>query len=200
MRRPILEDLSDRELVGVFQSSPEGARGNEAASELFRRYRDRLYLWCLRHMGDHEAALDLAQDAFLAAFRALPDFEGRSEFSSWLFAIARYRCASALRAPRPLADEGVDLDTLPASGRGPEEEYLAKAEEEQVLTLLNEVLDSDERTALWLRCYEGMPVDEITRALGLTSETGARSLLQRGRRKLRAALSRGMADLGDHPR
>lgn len=200
MTRVVPGDLLDRELVLAYRDDPGGPRGNEAASELFRRYRERLYLWCFRHMREHEAALDLAQETLLAAFRALPDFEGRSEFSSWLFAIARYRCASALRAPRRRAEEGLDPDTLPSSSRDPEEEFLAKANEENVLTVLHEVLDRDERTALWLRYYERTPVDEITRILGLTSETGARGLLQRGRRKLRAALSRGTVNPGEHTR
>jgi RNA polymerase sigma-70 factor (ECF subfamily) len=196
-RREAPETLPDRELVGVYRADPGGTRGRAAASELFGRYRDRLYLWCLRHMREHEAALDLAQETLLAAFRALPGFEGRSEFSSWLFAIARYRCASARRAPRLLAGDGVDPDTIPSLDRGPEEEFLARADEEKVLALLNTALDRDERAALWLRYYERMPVDEITTILGLKGESGARGLLQRGRRKLRGALLRSEAGRGE---
>jgi DNA-directed RNA polymerase specialized sigma24 family protein len=42
---------------------------------------------------------------------------------------------------------------------------------------------------LWLRCFEKVPVDEITRMLGITEASGARGVLQRARRRLRAALA-----------
>lgn len=183
-----LDRLPDSELVGIYQLDAAGSRGRAAVSELFRRYGDRLYAWCFRHLREHEAALDVAQDTFMAAFRGLPAFDGRAEFSSWLFAIARYRCVSALRARRPTDDE-FDLDSMAGPDKNPEDAFLARENEEQALALINATLDRDERTALWLRCYEGMPVDEITRVLDLDGSAGARALLQRARRKLRAALA-----------
>jgi RNA polymerase sigma-70 factor (ECF subfamily) len=180
--------IPDSELVGIYQQDADGRRGRAAVSELFRRYGDRLYVWCYRHLREHEAALDVAQETFMAAFQALPRFEGRAEFSSWLFAIARYRCVSAFRAARSV-DDKFDFDALAAPGRNPEDAFLARESEEQALALINATLDHEERTALWLRCHEGMPVEEITRALNLDAATGARALLQRARRKLRAALA-----------
>jgi DNA-directed RNA polymerase specialized sigma24 family protein len=50
-----------------------------------------------------------------------------------------------------------------------------------------------EQEALWLRCVERMPVDEITRVLGIEGSTGARAVLQSARRKLRAVLDRAHA-------
>jgi len=188
MNEGAFERLPDAELVGIYQRDAAGNRGRAAVSELFRRYGDRLYAWCFRHLREHEAALDVAQESFMAAFQALPRFEGRAEFSSWLFAIARYRCVSAFRAARPV-DEEFDFDALAAPGRNPEDAFLARENEDRALALINTTLDPDERTALWLRCYEGMPVDEITRALNLNGSAGARALLQRARRKLRAALA-----------
>jgi RNA polymerase sigma-70 factor (ECF subfamily) len=188
MKEVAFDRLPDAELVGIYQQDAGGSRGRDAVSALFRRYGDRLYAWCFRHLREHEAALDVAQETFMAAFRGLPAFEGRAEFSSWLFAIARYRCVSALRAARPLDGE-FDLDSLAAPERNPEDAFLARENEERALALINASLDPDERTALWLRCYEGMPVEEITRLLHVEGSTGARALLQRARRKLRTALA-----------
>ena len=189
MKGPGQSGPTDSELLAAYRRDPEGTSGRRAISELFGRYRLALYRWCLRYMKDHEAALDLAQESLMEAFRALPRFEGRARFSSWLFAIARYRCISAVRAPMRLVDDELDLDEVPSDRPDPETEVLASMEEDRVVGLLNSVLDPLERQAIWLRCYEGMPVPEITRILGVTDQSGARGVLQRARRKLRVGLA-----------
>ena len=188
VKGPGRSEPTDDELLAAYRCDPESTSGRRAISELFGRYRLALYRWCLRYMKDHEAALDLAQESLMEAFRALPSFEGRARFSSWLFAIARYRCMSAVRAPKRLVDDELDLDRIPSDRPDPETEVLARMEEDDVVALLNRVLDPIERQAIWLRCYEGLPVPEITRVLGVTDRSGARGLLQRARRKLRAGL------------
>ena len=180
---------ADSELLAVYRSDPESLGGRRAISELFGRYRIALYRWCLRYVKNHEAALDLAQESLMEAFRALPRYEGRAQFSSWLFAIARYRCISATRAPKLLVDDESDPDKVASDRPDPEMEALTGMEEERTLALLNQALDPTERQAVWLRCYEGMPVPEITRILGIADRSGARGLLQRARRKLRIALA-----------
>jgi DNA-directed RNA polymerase specialized sigma24 family protein len=62
-----------------------------------------------------------------------------------------------------------------------------------MLDLVRRHLDPLEREAIWLRCYEGMPVEEITGLLGIDTASGARGILQRARRKLRAALAASQA-------
>ena len=83
----------------------------------------------------------------------------------------------------------IELYVVDGEAPGPEDELAMRDDEEATLRLLERTLDEQERMALWMGCFERMPVDEITRALGLTNATGARGLLQRARRKLRAALS-----------
>ena len=53
---------------------------------------------------------------------------------------------------------------------------------------MDEVLTKQEKDALWMRCFEALPVDVITRQLDITGATGARAVLQKARRKLRRAL------------
>jgi RNA polymerase sigma-70 factor (ECF subfamily) len=183
--------IPDEELVRRAQRDPGGAEGREAESRLFSRYRDRLYAWCYRHTRDREQALDLAQNAMLAAHRGLDAFEGRARFSSWLFAIARYQHLDSLRRPRLLLDEDAELDSLESPVNDPARQFERKDEEDRLLALVQRVLEPTERIALWLRCVECKAVDEITRLLDLENETGARALLQRARRKLRLALESG---------
>jgi RNA polymerase sigma-70 factor (ECF subfamily) len=185
-----VKDVSDEALVERYRRDPAGVDGRSAARELFERYRERVFLWCVRRVRNQEVAMDLAQDVLVSAFRSLSSFEGRSSYSTWIFAIARNRCRRALRPASLLRDEETDVDAIPAPDDDPLELYARKQSEQQLLDLIREVLDPREQDALWLRCIERMPVEEVTRRLGIGGASGARSVLQSARRKLRLALER----------
>lgn len=188
---------TDEALVLRFQADPQGEDGRAAAATLLERYRDRVQAWCLRRLADPDAAQDIAQETLMAALAALPEFGGRSLFSSWLFAIARNRCLSALRArPRP-ADGEEALAEVADRTADPLDDYLARESQEIVLELMNRVLDREERTVLWLRAYEELSVAEITMLLDLPGAAGARAVLQRARRRLRAAFEARHASAGE---
>jgi RNA polymerase sigma-70 factor, ECF subfamily len=183
-----LRELPEDELVRRARHEPGSGPARAAAAELLGRHRQRVYLWCRRFARDHERALDLSQDVLLAAYRALPGFEGRAPFAAWLYTIARHRCIRAMRPVSLTQDEGADLEALVDPAPGPAEQVEDRDEQARVMTLVRDHLDAREQEALWLRCVERMPVDEITRVLGVTGASGARGLLQTARRKLRAAL------------
>jgi RNA polymerase sigma-70 factor (ECF subfamily) len=185
--RPVVPDA---ELVRRVQADPSGAAGRAAAEELFGRYHGRVYAWCLRRVRNRDEAYDLAQDVMLNAYRALPGFAGEASFSTWLYVIARNRCRRAMRRPSLLRDEEQEPDTMPDRGAAPDDEALGRVEQDDVLDLMRSHLDPREQLALWLRCYEGMEVGEITESLGIAGASGARGVLQSARRKLRAALER----------
>lgn len=180
--------LSEDELVRRARHEPGSPRARAAAAELLGRHRQRVYLWCRRFARDHERALDLSQDVLLAAYRALPGFEGRAPFPAWLFTITRHRCIRAMRPVSLTQDDGADLEALADPAPGPDEQFEDRDEQERVMTLVRTHLDAREQEALWLRAVDRMPVDEITRVLGVTGASGARGLLQTARRKLRAAM------------
>lgn len=178
--------LPDGDLLEIARRRASEADGRRAAGELLRRHRDSVYLWCHRYVRDHERALDMAQDVLLQAYERLDQFEGRSAFSSWLFVIARNRCLNEMRRDHP-RDDG-ELDLLPDERVRFDELIDDASRGERLLALMNEVLDPVERKAVWLRYTERMPVEAITTALSLDGKSGARGLLQRARRKLRAAI------------
>jgi RNA polymerase sigma factor (sigma-70 family) len=187
---PDLRNRTDDELLRLALADPAAGDSRRAAGELLGRYRGRVYAWCLRHVGEHEHALDLAQDVLLSAYRNLDRFGGRCPFVCWLWMVARNRCLSELRRPSLWYDEEFELETVVAPQPGPDREFEERFDEERLLALMRDSLDPVEHRALWLRCFELMPVEAITAALGLTEASGARAVLQRARRKLRSALDR----------
>jgi len=187
------QDWSDEDLARLATRDPEGARGRQAAEMLFGRYTRTVYRWCYRLVPDRERARDLTQDILLSAYRHLGRFEGWGRFSAWLFVICRNRCLDALRGTAPLLDEETTPEMLADERSGPDRKLEEKEDEERLLILVRDHLSPQEQEALWLRCYEKLPVEAITRILTIQQTTGARTVLQSARRKLRAALE-GRAD------
>ncbi len=185
-----LSRLDDELLAGMAARGKEDPEARSAATVLFSRYHRRIYCWARRYVSDREEALDLAQEVMLSAWRHLPSYVSQSRFYVWLFVITRNRCLNALRKPRLLVAEGSDIDALPAGGEDPSREFEEKLDEAEILDLLEQHLDPLEQNAIYLRCFERMSVDTISRTLDITGSTGARTVLQRARQKLRKALER----------
>src|SRR5215207_5400441 len=91
-----LSGLDDRALVAA------AVGGDRAAFDvLVRRHQRAIYSVCYRFAGDHADASDLAQDAFVRAYRGLARFKGAAAFGTWLYRIAVNVCLThaALKAP-----------------------------------------------------------------------------------------------------
>jgi len=188
-RMNIEPSADDGELMRIVRSDTNPARQEQAATELLLRYREAVYLWCFRYTRNHDRALDLSQDVMVSAWEKIGTFEGRSKFSSWLFSITRNRCIDASRRIDVLADETIS-DDHPDPAPRPDESAVGEGNEDWLLELIRTELDAEEQSAIWLRCIERLPVDEITTMLSVSGSSGARALLQRARRKLRAAMER----------
>jgi RNA polymerase sigma-70 factor (ECF subfamily) len=179
----------DEDLLRIARNHPDAALRVEAATELVTRYRDAVYLWCFRYTRDRERARDLSQDVLVSVWEKIATFEGRSRFSSWVFSVTRNRCIDASRRVDVLADEATP-DDIPDPSPAPDVSFENEADEAWLLETMRTELDPAEQSAIWMRCVERMPVDEITRHLGVEGAAGARAVLQRARRKLRAAIER----------
>ncbi len=188
MTREQWQKWSDDELRSEACAKFGSAAGRHAASVLLERYHARVFQWCNAQLQDPALASDVAQDVLLKAYHGLSSFAGRSQFSSWLFAIARNRCLDELRRPRLLVDDG-DISELVDSAATPAAAFEAQASLEECKQLLARHLEPAEQEAMVLRYLECMPIVEITRILGINTSSGARGVLQRARRKLRAAVA-----------
>ena len=135
----------------------------EAFSGLVERYQRDVYRLCYRYVNNHHDANDMAQEAFLKAFRALPSFRGDSSFSTWLYRIAVNTCLNfrqSRRAPyEPLSEELPDL-TPPVA--------LSIEEGERAASVRAAVakLPEKQRATLILKLYHELTHEEVARILG----------------------------------
>jgi RNA polymerase sigma-70 factor (ECF subfamily) len=90
------------------------AGDRRAFESLVRRYRKRIFALALHITGSASEADDIAQEVFLKAFRALPQFEGRSQFFTWVYRMAVNRALNvrrdrARRGEHPIDDPRLEL-------------------------------------------------------------------------------------------
>jgi RNA polymerase sigma-70 factor (ECF subfamily) len=171
--------------------------GDRAAfDELVLRHEDRVYNMALRMLGNADDALDVAQEIFLSAYRALDGLEMKSLFSTWLYRVTVNRCRDEMRRratvkhtrPRPLG--GPDPDDPPAdppARSGSPEDAAISRESAAIVAAAVAALPEDAREALVLRDVEGLAYEEIADVLGVPVGT-VRSRLHRARSLLRDRL------------
>ena len=188
-----LGELTDEDLVRQCQSS-DGAERRRLADELFRRYYEKVGRWCFRFTRENEAAADLAQDVFVKAYRHLGSFEGSAKFSTWLYVIARNECfnrASSSSAKVKLDGGDEMLQTLPdETALSPYEQVERESSKDQLRALLQDTLDDTERRIFTLHYGEDIPLDTLTRLLGLENASGAKAYIVSARRKLAKVVQR----------
>jgi len=189
-RERCLDALSDTDLLANYLA----AKGREEAriwvQELFRRHYPKVVGWCLRFARDREEAYDLAQAIFTKACRHLESFRGESKVSTWLYSITRSECMNYLKARsrRPPSVRDDELDELPDTAAShPDQALQREAWARLVRTLLDEALDETEKKVFTLHYGDEVPLEAITRLLGLSNRSGAKAYIVSARRKLRRA-------------
>jgi len=187
-----MEELTDEELLLRYRGATNAAVGDSLISQLFQRHHTRVAAWCYRLTGNIDAAEDLAQEIFLKAFQRLDSFRGESRFTTWLYTIARNHCMDQLRLrasdPQQMSDEMpdqlADLRTEAISSA------LERRESEQLVRdLMRKSLDETEAKVMTLHYVHELPLDSVTRLLGLTNPSGAKAHIVNARRKLARAVA-----------
>jgi RNA polymerase sigma-70 factor (ECF subfamily) len=178
---------SERELI---RSACAGDQ--DAFAELVVAHADRVF-GALRRLGlDVGEADEVAQDVFLRAWRGLPRFEERAQFSTWLYRITFNEGQRRISRRAPVH---VELDpnrddaalSLPeASHLGPEAKALDH-EFQQMLEQALAQLPHEWRAAVVLRDIEGLSTQEAAQIVG-ARQTAFKSRLHRGRMRLGALL------------
>jgi RNA polymerase sigma-70 factor, ECF subfamily len=164
----MIEDDNDQQLVQRVQ------KGDKAAFDLLvRKYQHRVLKLVSRFVNDAAEAEDVAQEAFLKAYRALPAFRGDSAFYTWLYRIAINTAKNTLvsNRRRPV-DFDLDLQDPDQHDR---QSLLKDADTPEGVLLTDEIrgvveraleqLPDDLRTAIVLRELEGLSYEEIAEAM-----------------------------------
>ena len=149
-------------------------QGDKSAFDvLVRKYQHKIVKLVMRYVRDPTEALDVSQEAFLKAYRALPGFRGESAFYTWLYRIAINTAKNYLVAARrrPLEydldpQDPEQYDTQARLKDVDTPEGLALSEEiRHTVNRAIEQLPDDLRTAIILREIEGMSYEEIARTM-----------------------------------
>lgn len=155
---------SDQALVERVQ-----AGDRSAFDVLVSRYQHKVVKLVMRYVRDQSEALDVTQEAFLKAYRALPRFRGDSAFYTWLYRItintAKNHLVAARRRPLDYNLDLQDSDQYELHGRLKDidtpERVLMSEEIREAVNQAIEALPEDLRTAIMLRELEGMTYEEI---------------------------------------
>jgi RNA polymerase sigma-70 factor, ECF subfamily len=161
-------ESTDKELVKRVQKGDKGA-----FDLLVLKYEHKIVNLVMRYVRDPEQALDISQEAFIKAYRALPRFRGESAFYTWLYRIAVNTAKNYLAAQRRRPMD-VELDLQDAEQYGlhaklretdtPEGVTLSQ-ELQKALERAIDSLPEDLRTAIILRELDGMSYEEIAQTM-----------------------------------
>lgn len=148
-------------------------------AELVDRYQDQALRLAFSYLHNYEDARDVAQDAFVSAYRALTRFRRAAKFSTWLFRIVVNRCKDLhrYRARHPVAaagvgavpgdDEAADGLFMDAAdpGAGPSDQAAGRELGARITAAIR-ILPMNQRTAFLLHHVHGLPLEEAAAVMG----------------------------------
>lgn len=181
MFAPDLPQMTETQLASAYQRTHSG----RYLGELYTRYYDNVFAYCLRFTHDREGALDIAQEVFLRAAERIGQLRHTELFAGWLFRIVRNECINFLKAKTWAGN-------IPETrGGGAASDYdpftpSAAQEKEQLLDALQAALaESDEgcRALLKEKYVEGLPIAALQARYGL-SESAVKMRLARARKQV----------------
>ncbi len=162
------ESLSEMDDAGLVAAAVAGRR--EAFDVIVARHQRAVYHVCYRFVGNHEDASDLAQDAFVRAWRGLRQFRGQSAFGTWLYRIAVNLCLNRVSLKTPVlepiaADQFIDeRNEDPRAG-------VLRDERARAVRRAIDALPRKQRATVILRAYQELSHQQIADILG--SSVGA---------------------------
>jgi RNA polymerase sigma-70 factor (ECF subfamily) len=146
--------LSDSELVQLVKVGEP-----EPFDELVRRHSVKIHDLCYKILRNYDDARDMAQETFIKAYRKITKFDGRSQFSTWLYRIAVNNCLNYLKKQRPTEEI---FEEIVSSGRDdPVELYRSKKLREMIYEAV-EKLPTVQRAVFTLRTLEDMSYQEVS--------------------------------------
>jgi RNA polymerase sigma-70 factor (ECF subfamily) len=183
---------ADQELVEAILSGDA-----QAFESLHARYRDKIFRFAVKRLGDPSEAEDVTQEVFLHVFRCLASFEGRSSLLTWMFGIAHNQVCRRFRRQKPLtvSIEDPEVMGLQTPDARPDRQVEAARILERCADVVERELSPAQQSAFQMRYGENRSTRYIAGRMGKSSQAvkiglfRARRLLQERTRDLHVALS-----------
>ena len=157
--------VSDEMLLGSI------ADGNRTAMHiLYARHHVRVYRFILRIVRDATVAEDLVSQVFLDVWRTASQFQGRSQVSTWLLSIARFKALTSLRQRRFEDIDQEDVREIP-DGAGTPEDSLDRTTTSEILRACVAKLSPAHREIINLVYYHEKSVEEVGEIIGIPQST-----------------------------
>lgn len=198
--------MSEREIDQALVERVQ--KGDKAAFELLvAKYHRKIIRLVSRLVRDHAEVEDVTQEAFIKAYRALPQFRGESAFYTWLYRIAvntakNHLATQGRRAPTSTEANAEEAETFAEADQlrdiNTPESMLMSKQIAQTVNVAMEALPEELRTAITLREIEGLSYEEIAEAMGCPIGT-VRSRIFRAREAIASRL-RPLLDTPDGKR
>lgn len=181
----VSEAISDADCVRKLQ------RGETDAFEtLIRRHQKTIFNLVYRMLGDYDEAAEISQEVFLSAYRAIGNFRGEANFSTWLYRIALNHATTRRKSLNTRQQRNIPIEnTEPASDPhpGPAESLEKKEVRQRVQQALNR-LEPEDAAVILLRDLQDVPYEEVARVLEIPIGT-VKSRLHRARQALKSELT-----------
>jgi RNA polymerase sigma-70 factor (ECF subfamily) len=154
---------TDRSLLERVRAGDTGGAG-----ELFERYAPALLRFADRLLSDRGAAEEVTQEVFVKVISRAHQYDGRAEVSSWLFAIAANACRDRRRRGRRATVVPLESVAEPVQKGEGIESLLSQRECREAVRRALSALSEEQREALVLARYHGLPYSEIASVLGIS--------------------------------
>ena len=172
-------------------------RDPDLLDRLIEQYQHRLLRYLMYLSGNRELAEDLFQETWIRVLERGHQYDGRHEFCTWLYAVARNLTIDYLRKKSPVSLDGLmdDEDKMPfepADERPLAWEVMAQHEQAERVSAALVGIPAEYRETVVLRFHEGLPLEEIARVTGTKLGT-VKSRLYRALDMLMSRLGRARA-------
>ena len=184
--RAAAQDTSDEALVAQIAQ-----RDKRALQSLYARHHVRVYRFALRFLNDEAAAEDTVSEVFIDVWRQAERFEGRSQVTTWLLAIARNKALSVLRrrATEELDEEVAEFIEDPADNH---EVTMQKKQQSSLLRDCLTELSAAHREIVDLVYYHEKSVEEVAAIIGVPANTVKTRMFYARKRISELMVARGL--------
>ena len=184
--------MNKNELRAVVEKAQNGEK--TAFEKLYKEFHEKLYFFVLKNVGDKHTAEDITEDSFLASMDGIGSLKEPEHYETWLHSIAFNKCRMYFRQKGredniSLDDENLSEDIHADDTVMLPEDYADSKELKRCLKKVIEGLKPEQRSAVILYYYDGMPLKKVSEILGI-SENAAKQKLFKARAKIKKEIER----------